>query len=85
MTQQPTPATPPATPIPQPNVPPAGPWTPWPDPSPVLPRGPRYAPCCELAAGGDYCDCAASEAEVLAAFQRPAPWGPIVLDLRRAA
>ena len=75
---QPAPSTPPAQPTP------GSPWTP--DPAPISqPTRPRYTACCDLAAGGDFCDCAALTAEVIAAFRRPAPWGPIVLDLRAVA
>jgi len=53
-----------ATPDPQPGQP-------TPDPAPVTgsPWGQRY--CCDLAAGGDWCDCAEFAAEVAAAFGNP--------------
>jgi hypothetical protein len=64
---------------------------PWPDPYPASPREPRHhgGPCCDLAAGGDWCTCADDQAELAAAFAprdltRGRP-GPILLDLRQVA
>jgi len=50
------------------------PGQPTPDPQPITgsPWGQRYsAYCCELAAGGDECDCAQTAAELAAAFRDP--------------
>jgi hypothetical protein len=53
------------SPMPQPR-----PGAPWPSPLP-----PPAVACCELAAGGDWCDCDEMAREMEAAFASPLRWG----------